>query len=91
MDGIEMLQATDLWDFEKVILTSYGEFEYAKKAIDLDVFDYLLKPYDEEQLKNLIERVKVKIKEKHIFKQLLTSVKDSSDFNIIQPEGYIKA
>lgn len=92
MDGIEMLQkGSAIWDFEKVILTSYGEFEYAKKAIDLEVFDYLLKPYDEEQLKKLIERVKVKIKEKHIYKQLLTSVKDSSDFNLIKPDHYIKA
>lgn len=91
MDGIEMLQkARNLCDFEKVILTSYGEFEYAKKAIDLEVFDYLLKPYDEDQLKNLIERVKVKIKEKHIYKQLLTTAKENSDFDLIKPESYFE-
>lgn len=92
MDGIEMLQrASEIWDFEKVILTSYGEFEYAKKAIGLDVFDYLLKPYDEEQLKKLIERVRVKIKEKRRYKEFLASVKDDEDFNLIKPDTYIKA
>lgn len=33
-----------------IILTSYKEFEYAKQAVDLNVFRYLLKPVDEDEL-----------------------------------------
>ncbi len=33
-----------------IILTGYDEFEYARKAIHLDVEDYILKPIDEEKL-----------------------------------------
>lgn len=33
-----------------IILTGYDEFEYARKAITLDVEDYILKPIDDEHL-----------------------------------------
>ena len=52
MDGIEMLERADGegFDFAAVILTSYGEFDYAQRAIKVGVADYLLKPVDEDQL-----------------------------------------
>ena len=52
MDGIEMLEKASRLhaDFAAIILTSYGEFEYAQKAIKLGVIDYILKPVDEELL-----------------------------------------
>lgn len=39
-----------------VILTGYDEFEYARKAIPLDVEDYILKPIDEEQLEAVAKK-----------------------------------
>lgn len=33
-----------------IIISGYDDFDYAKKAIPLDVEDYILKPIDEEQL-----------------------------------------
>lgn len=49
MDGIEMIrQALEQVNFKSLILTSYAEFEYAKKAIQLKAYEYLLKPVDEE-------------------------------------------
>ena len=52
MDGIEMIrQASEQADFVCIILTSYAEFEYAKKAIQLKVFEYLVKPVDEDKIK----------------------------------------
>ena len=51
-DGLEMLEkASSLGlSFTALILTSYGEFEYAQRAIKLGVADYILKPIDEEKL-----------------------------------------
>lgn len=43
------------------ILTGYAEFEYAKRSIRLGVKEYLLKPLDIDQLKELMENM---IKEK---------------------------
>lgn len=58
MDGISMLQEA-LRDntFKSLILTSYAEFEYAKKAIELQVSDYILKPVDEDQLKKTMQEL----------------------------------
>ena len=59
IDGIEMIRiARQKFNFKSIILTSYADFDYAKKAIDLDVSAYLLKPVDEDELiKNVDKRV----------------------------------
>jgi two-component system response regulator YesN len=51
MDGITMLQeALKETRFKSLILTSYAEFEFARRAISLGVTDYILKPVDEDKL-----------------------------------------
>ncbi len=44
-----------------ILLTGYDEFEYARKAVRLGVFDYLLKPIDKDQLKNCLDQASRKI------------------------------
>ena len=70
MDGMEMIRQTkDKVHYKSVILTSYAEFSYAKQAIDLKVSDYLMKPVDEDELKQVIARVAAEIaKEQEIEK-----------------------
>lgn len=46
---------------EIVILTGYDEFEYAKQAIKIGVFDFLLKPVSPNELKDTLERIKEKL------------------------------
>ena len=56
MDGIEMIrQALEYVAFTCIILTSFEEFEYAKKAIELKVYEYLVKPVDEEKIRRTME------------------------------------
>lgn len=38
-----------------IFLTAYDEFSYAKQAITVRALDYLLKPYDEEELMLVVE------------------------------------
>jgi two-component system response regulator YesN len=52
LDGlslIDMLQKEEI-DALFVLITGYGDFEYAQRAIKLHVFDYLLKPFTREEL-----------------------------------------
>jgi two-component system response regulator YesN len=92
INGIDMLQKiNNEYDFEKIILTSYSEFEYAKKAIDLRVFDYLLKPIDEDKLKKIIQRVKEKIEERNILKQFKSAIKDYKNIELVNIEFYLKS
>lgn len=83
MDGLEMLSlAKKLNGFESIILTSYGEFEYAKKAISMGVSDYILKPIDEEELFKLISQIRKKIDEIKFYERMkmCTSNKEEIDF-----------
>lgn len=58
MGGLELLH--EIRNIDKrvrfIILTGYDEFEYARKAIYLDVEDYILKPIDEEKLELTLRR-----------------------------------
>lgn len=59
LDGLGLIeQAKQLYPEMKVVLiSSYSDFEYTRKAINLQVFDYLLKPVERNQLLDVMERV----------------------------------
>lgn len=62
MPGISGLEAMERFsstypDVDWCILTGYGYFDYAKKAIDLGAKGYLLKPPDPEELKKFMEQI----------------------------------
>lgn len=46
---------------EIVILSGYGEFEYARQAMLFDVADYLLKPIRPEQLEQVLQKLRRKL------------------------------
>lgn len=58
MSGIEMVEkAKREHVFHTVFITSFADFEYAKKGIELQVSNYLLKPIDEDELKETIKNI----------------------------------
>lgn len=63
MDGLEMVKI--LYErkvpLHVVILSGYSEFEYAQKAIRYGVDEYLLKPLDIADIRNMLEKVEKKI------------------------------
>ena len=44
-------------DIKIVFLTNYSDFEYAQKAVQLHINDYLLKPFDSNQLASVMKRI----------------------------------
>lgn len=46
-----------------VVLSGYGNFEYARQAIRLDVHDYLLKPVRLSELQSIMDKIKSMLKE----------------------------
>ena len=58
MDGFELIEwiKANSYNCEVIILTAYGTFEYARKALDYGVTGYLLKPINEAELKELINK-----------------------------------
>lgn len=58
MDGIEMIKkASEQVRFRSILLTSYADFEYARRAIEAKVSEYLLKPVDEEALGEIMKKL----------------------------------
>jgi len=56
MTGFELLSKLEKVNFKVIFITSYQH--YAIKAIRFNALDYLLKPFDLEELKNAIKRFK---------------------------------
>lgn len=62
MDGLELIEAVtkERIGTRFIILSGHGEFEYAKKAMELEVRQYVLKPIDADELyKKIIEEKQI--------------------------------
>ncbi|TSB47399.1 response regulator transcription factor [Alkalicoccobacillus porphyridii] len=85
-DGLEMLKETkEIYQYEAIILSGYGEFNYAQQAISLGVRDYLLKPIDLNELAESLKRLSIEIKEhkqQENEKQQSNVMKDLLSFNV---------
>lgn len=59
MDGIEMSKKIKgiMPDTKIIILTGYDDFKYAKEAINFSANAYVLKPFEEDELIPVIEKV----------------------------------
>jgi len=68
MNGFELLKKLDKIDFDVVFTTAYDQF--ALEAFEVSAMDYLLKPIRHEDLQKVIEKVKTKIDEPVIQRQI---------------------
>jgi len=69
LDGLSLLEriTSRLREEEApmtIFLTGHSEFEYARKALRLGAFDYLLKPLDDAELKDVLRRVAAALDER---------------------------
>jgi len=66
MNGIDFMAQARKQEYsgEIIVLTAYGEFEYAKSAIKYGVIDYVLKPIEEKQITEILKQVKEKLQKK---------------------------
>ena len=77
MDGLEMLEKSILaYKYEAIIVTGYGEFDYAKKAISLGVEEYLLKPINFEELYRVLEALTSKLNTRKAVKDLEETIEN---------------
>ena len=69
-----------------MILSGYGEFEYAKQAIQYGVSEYLLKPILKDEFEEILE----KMLERHFATQKEQQEKEKTGDVIFEVENYIK-
>lgn len=58
IDGLELLRELRRRGIQTpvILVSSYGEFEYAREGLVLGAFDYIVKPFCEEQLNAVLSR-----------------------------------
>lgn len=59
-----------------IILTGFDEFEYAKKAIQLNVVEYILKPISCKELVKVLDELKIKLDEEVAQKKDIEALKE---------------
>jgi two-component system response regulator YesN len=63
LSGLELVERVRRTnpDIRIVIVSGYSEFEYARRAIELGVDEYVLKPVDVESLREILRRVRIRL------------------------------
>ena len=85
-DFVEWVRKEEL-KVQVIFLTSYAEFDYARRAIQLNSVDYLLKPIDFEKLKEAVQRAAESVaKEKKIQDLRQESIKWNQNRKILQQD-----
>ena len=86
LDGLDMLSRCPV--NHAIILSGHSDFNYMKKAIRLGVFDYLLKPVDDEELEETLANLVKKIEEEdRDFEQMKRGKKASAPELITLPRN----
>ena len=80
--GLEMIKEMKeiLPDAYYILLSGYQEFDYVKKAMNLSVVDYLVKPVDKVELSHLLEKIASQLQEKVEQSQTLSQELDEEGF-----------
>ncbi len=84
MDGMELSHFLhdNYPEIVIVIFSGFGEFEYAKKAIQYNVSEYMLKPVTAMEIREVIEKMKAKVDQQRKEKKKLESLtKTSQDYH----------
>ncbi|MBJ8350003.1 helix-turn-helix domain-containing protein [Streptococcus zalophi] len=62
--AFEMFEVTKEVAYEKVILSSYSDFQHAKKAMQYGVYNFIEKPIDLEELRDCLWQIQLDLKKK---------------------------
>ena len=63
-----------------ILLSGYQEFDYVKKAMNLNVVDYLVKPVDKVELERLLEKIASQLGEQSYEPEILSQQLDEEAF-----------
>lgn len=94
MDGLELIQKLQEQGIhtKNIIISGYDEFEYAKKAIQMGVTDYLLKPFMPNELTAVLEKVIQELESQSSLRQNMQMLMEQVDRSkFINQEHTIKA
>lgn len=80
-DGLDMSKhILDKYpEIKVIVITGYDEFEYAKRAIKTGVSDFILKPINDDELRNSVLKLKKAILDERLKEKNYKNIKDKFD------------
>lgn len=88
-NGIEVLEScNNQYIFSSIIISGYDEFEYAKKAMEFGVTEYLLKPIDHGELRKAIGRAIEAVDTKKEYRMMQKSIATPGEINVLDLEAW---
>lgn len=94
MNGLEFAEKArqEKPDVKMIILSGYDQFEYAKKAIEIKVFSYILKPVLPEELVEIVQKLIFEMEEDRRIKLKLDSLEEELKSRLIPADSeFIKS
>lgn len=91
LDGLELarLIAESYPRTKVIILTGFPDFEYAQRAIEYRVVDFVLKPTSVDSLTQALEKAKARIAEERSSQDLERELADQSEQNLLLQRGML--
>ncbi|OMF30802.1 DNA-binding response regulator [Paenibacillus sp. FSL H8-0548] len=81
IDGLELIEnlGTRMESIKVVILSVYGNFDYARQAIKLGAFDYLLKPLEQKVMVDMLAKLDAAFEKDYEFRRYEENLKQKLD------------
>lgn len=82
MDGLELTKRINHYYpyIFTIILTGYDDFEYVRSSMRNGALDYILKPFDIDEVTEVFKKITAKLKEKKIQQEKVESVERKNKF-----------
>ncbi|MRN53766.1 response regulator transcription factor [Paenibacillus monticola] len=94
LDGLALIEQCKLVNpkLKAVLISGYSDFEYTRKALNLQVFDYLLKPVERHQLAEVMQRLVAHLQEQQgSVKDLLEGIVEPQFLLSLEPQAKFAA
>lgn len=89
LNGVQMIEALEgKVNAEYIIISGYAEFEYARQALKLGARDYLIKPINDDDLSNALNKACNTVKSKRQINKIQSRIDDIDDSRIMLFKEY---
>lgn len=81
INGLELVKMSKEYNenLRFIIISGYKEFEYAHKALQYGVNDYLLKPINQEELNSVLEKLSEELSERRLIQKEQEELQKTAD------------
>lgn len=88
-NGLDMVELALEYvpDAKIIVITGYGTFEYAQRAISLGIFSFLTKPTSPDDIKNIIQKAVCDLNERNLKEQTTEQLQNE---NALYKSAYIE-